>query len=111
MPTLSDEAMNEVAHFFQVLAEPQRLKILQHLRSQPMRVSELAQVCGSSVPNVSRHLAQLAQQGLVHRRALGVSAYYQVADPSIYALCDLVCGKLGRRHQLQAERARQFNPD
>ncbi len=111
MPTLTDEALHEVADFFQVLAEPQRLKILQHLRAQPMRVSELAQACGSSVPNVSRHLSQLAQHGLVQRRALGVSAFYQVADPSVYELCDLVCGQLGRQHRLQADRARFFSTD
>lgn len=109
MPTLSDQAMQEVADFFQVLAEPNRLKILQLLRQQPMKVGELAQVCGSSVPNVSRHLSQLAQHGLVQRRAQGVSAIYRVVDPSVYELCDLVCGNLGRRHRQLSQRAKDFN--
>ena len=108
MKTLSEDAMKEVAQFFQVLAEPNRLKILQLLRDQPMKVGDLAQLCGSSVANVSRHLTQLAQQGLVSRQAQGVSAFYQVADPSVYQLCDLVCGSLGRQHQMQADRVHLF---
>lgn len=111
MSTLSEQAMQEVAHFFQVLAEPHRLKILQLLREQPRKVGELAQACGSSLPNVSRHLSQLAQHGLVQRRTQGVSAIYQVVDPSVYELCDLVCGHLSRRHRQQAEQARHFNFD
>jgi DNA-binding transcriptional ArsR family regulator len=101
MKTLTDEAMREVAQFFQVLAEPNRLKILQLLRDQPMKVGELAELCGSSVPNVSRHLSHMAQQGLVKRQAQGVSALYQVADPAVYELCELVCGSIGRRHAAQ----------
>lgn len=104
MKTLSEDAMKEVAQFFQVLAEPNRLKILQLLREHPMKVGDLAQQCGSSVANVSRHLTQLAQQGLVSRQARGVSAFYQVADPSVYELCDIVCGSLGRHYKSQAFR-------
>ncbi len=108
MKTLSDSAMQEVADFFQVLAEPKRLKILQLLRDQAMSVGELARACGGSTPNVSRHLTQLAAHGLVTRTAQGVSAIYEVADPSVFALCDLVCGSLGRKHRSSARRAHQF---
>lgn len=108
MKFLTDDAMKEVAQFFQVLAEPNRLKILQALREQPMKVGELAQQCACSVPNVSRHLTQLAQHGLVSRQAQGVSVVYEVADPAVFELCDLVCGTLGRQHQAQAGRAQLF---
>jgi hypothetical protein len=43
----------------------------------------------------------MAQQGLVKRQAQGVSALYQVADPAVYELCELVCGSIGRRHAAQ----------
>lgn len=111
MKTLSEDAMKEVAQFFQVLAEPNRLKILQLLRDRPMKVGDLAQRCGSSMANVSRHLTQLAQQGLVSRQAQGVSAFYQVADPAVYELCDLVCGSLGKRYAERADSAMWFNPE
>ncbi len=102
MKTLTEDAMKEVAQFFQVLAEPNRLKILQLLRDRPMKVSDLALQCGSSVANVSRHLTQLAQKGLVSREAKGVNAFYQVADRSVYELCDLVCGTLESKYKSQA---------
>jgi hypothetical protein len=37
------------------------------------------------------------QQGLVARESRGTSVYYRIADPSVYQLCDLVCGSLARR--------------
>ena len=91
------EAMVEIAAYFQVLAEPTRLQILNLLRSGERNVSELAQLCGFTAANISRHLAVLMQQGLVAREGRGTSVYYRIADESVYALCDLVCGNIARR--------------
>jgi hypothetical protein len=38
----------------------------------------------------------LSKHGLVARDSRGTSAYYRIADPSVYQLCDLVCGSIGR---------------
>jgi DNA-binding transcriptional ArsR family regulator len=54
-----------------------------------------------SAANVSRHLSVLQQHGLVERERRGTSAVYRIAEPSVYELCDLVCGSIGR----QTERA------
>jgi hypothetical protein len=35
-------------------------------------------------------------RGFVTRRKEGVSAYYGLADPDVFALCDLVCGRIER---------------
>ena len=35
--------------------------------------------------------------GLVAREGRGTSVYYRIADESIYALCDLVCGNIARQ--------------
>ncbi len=95
---LPDSALVQVAGFFQLLAEPSRLRVLNQLREQPRCVGELARACGSSAANISRHLAQLQRHGLVDREGRGTSVYYRIADPSVYALCDLVCGQLVRHH-------------
>lgn len=95
---LPDSALAQVAGFFQLLAEPSRLRVLNQLREQPRCVGELARACGSSAANISRHLAQLQRHGLVDREGRGTSVYYRIADPSVYALCDLVCGQLARHH-------------
>jgi DNA-binding transcriptional ArsR family regulator len=106
MKDLPVEALEQVALYFQALAEPSRLKILNLLRERESNVGEIAQACGSSVANVSRHLALLSQRGMVARETRGNSVYYRIADPSIYELCDLVCGNIARQFEkVDAERA------
>lgn len=103
MQGLPDEALAQVAAYFQALSEPTRLRILNMLRQRERSVGELAQLCGFSSANVSRHLSLLTQHGLVQRESRGNSAYYSIADPSVYALCDLVCGSLARQFERQVQ--------
>ena len=111
MEGLPDEALAQVAAYFRALSEPTRLQILNLLRQQERSVGELAQLCGHSSANVSRHLALLTQHGMVARESRGNSAIYTIADESIYALCDLVCGSIGRRFERTArERAAFVTP-
>ena len=99
MQELPEGALVEVAAYFQVLAEPTRLQILNILRSGERNVGELAQLCGFTAANISRHLALMTQQGLVERESRGTSVYYSIADESVYALCDLVCGSIARQYE------------
>jgi len=106
MENLPDEALTQVAAYFQALSEPTRLQILNLLRQGERSVGELAQACGYSSANISRHLSLLTQHGLVTRESRGTSAIYSMADPSVYALCDLVCGNIARQlDKLAAGRA------
>jgi len=106
MEGLPDEALAQVAAFFQALSEPTRLQILNILRQGERSVGDLAQLCGYSSANISRHLSLLTQHGLVQRESRGNSAIYSIADPSVYALCDLVCGSIARKFdRLAAARA------
>jgi DNA-binding transcriptional ArsR family regulator len=102
MKDLPEQALHEIAGYFQALSDPTRLKILNLLRDRPHNVGELAHLTGYSAANVSRHLAQMAQHGIVARESRGTSAFYRIADDSIYALCDLVCGNISRRHEQAA---------
>ncbi|AGU53060.1 transcriptional regulator, ArsR family [Variovorax paradoxus B4] len=108
MEGLSDDALVQVAAYFQALAEPTRLQILNFLRQQERNVGELAQLCGYSSANISRHLALLTQHGLVSRQARGNSAYYRIADPAVYELCDLVCGNIARQLERTAPKRAAF---
>lgn len=97
MEGLPDEALARVAAYFQALSEPTRLQLLNLLRPGQRSVGELAQLCGCSAANISRHLSLLTRHGLVVRQSRGNSAYYSIADASVYALCDLVCGSIARQ--------------
>ena len=106
MQGLPVEALDHVAAYFQALSEPTRLRILSLLREGECNVGELAQLCDYTSANISRHLAILSKHGLVARDNRGTSVYYRIADESVYALCDLVCGSIARQFEHTA-RARQ----
>jgi len=110
MENLSPEALTQVAAYFQALSEPTRLQILNLLRREQKSVGELAAATGYSAANVSRHLALLAQHGLLARESRGTSVYYRIADPAIYELCNLVCDNLARRFENTAAHRAAFSP-
>jgi DNA-binding transcriptional ArsR family regulator len=98
MKNLDAAALAHVADYFRALSEPLRLRILNSLRDRAHNVGELTSLLHSSQANVSKHLATLTRLGFVERTARGTSAYYRIADPRIYQLCDLVCGQMARRY-------------
>lgn len=106
MKSLPPEALVQVASYFQALSEPTRLQILNLLRQGERNVGELAQACGYTSANISRHLSMLTKHGLVAKEGRGTAVYYRIADQSVYALCDLVCGNLARQFE-DAARQRQ----
>lgn len=108
MQGLPPEALEQVAAYFQALSEPTRLQILNFLRDGERNVGELAQLTGYTSANISRHLSFLTQHGLVGREARGTAVYYRIADPSVYSLCDLVCGSIARQHDQSARDSRLF---
>ena len=96
---LSAGQLAGVSRLFGVLSEPSRLAILQALHDGPLAVSQLMDRCSMKQANVSKHLAVLHDHRLVKRQRDGISVRYQIADPIVFALCDLVCGKMKRDAQ------------
>ena len=99
---LPPAALDHVAQYFRTLSEPTRLRILNVLGTGELSVGEIAQQVESSDANVSRHLAQMARQGLVAREHHGTSVHYRIADPAVHQLCELVCGSIARRFDAAA---------
>ena len=94
---LSREALELVAQRFRALGEATRLELLQALFQGERTVQDLVAATGATQANVSKHLGLLADQGLVARRREGLFVHYRIADDSVLALCELVCGSLARR--------------
>ncbi|MCG8364988.1 MAG: metalloregulator ArsR/SmtB family transcription factor [Pseudanabaenales cyanobacterium] len=90
-----------MADFFKVLSEVSRLQIVCSLKSGSKNVTEIIEVTGLGQANVSKHLKVLSQAGVVSRRQEGVSVYYQIANPFIFELCELVCDALSIQIELQ----------
>jgi len=100
---LSDAALELVARRFAVLAEPMRLRLVQALFAGELNVNALVEVTGGTQANISRHLQTLTQANVLSRRKEGLQVFYAIADPSIYKLCELVCGSLEKQFTRHAE--------
>jgi ArsR family transcriptional regulator len=100
---LSPEALDLLARRFAVLAEPMRLRLLQALFAGEKNVNSLVDLTGGTQANISRHLQTLTEARLLRRRKAGLQVFYSIADPTIFKLCELVCGSLEREHTAMAE--------
>jgi len=96
---LPEPLIDLVAQRFRVLGEPMRIKLLDRLREGDATVGELQDALRASQQNVSKHLGVLHSAGMVTRTKDGNHIRYSISDPSVFELCDLVCG--GVRRQLQ----------
>ena len=96
---LPEPLIELVAQRFRVLGEPMRIKLLDRLREGDATVAELQEALGASQQNVSKHLGILHAAGMVARTKDGNHSRYSISDPSVFELCDQVCG--GVRRQLQ----------
>jgi ArsR family transcriptional regulator len=91
---IPDEYIDRVAGRFQILGEPVRLELLNRLSAEgEMTVSDLVEATDFQQANVSKHLRRMADEGIVSRRKDGVYVYYDIDDPTLAALCLLVCGR------------------
>ena len=94
---LPPAALEHVARYFRTLSEPTRLRILNVLGTGEMSVGDIAVQVDSSIANVSRHLTQMAERGLIAREQQGNSVLYKICDPTVDELCELVCNSIARR--------------
>ena len=108
MSKLSPAAMGMVAEFFKVLSESSRLQILCALKTGTKNVTEIIELTGLGQANVSKHLKILAQSGIVSRQPKGISVYYEIANPFIFELCELVCNSLAIQIEQQAQPLQEF---
>jgi len=100
--TLNAGALELVARKFAVLAEPMRLRLIQALFDGGKNVTELVAATGGTQANISRHLQTLTAAHIVSRRKEGLQVFYQISDPTIPKLCDLVCGSIEKSLSKQA---------
>ncbi|MDE3024014.1 MAG: winged helix-turn-helix transcriptional regulator [Acidobacteriota bacterium] len=94
---LPDDLVELIARRFRAIAEPMRIRLLDHLRDGEATVGELSEAIDASQQNVSKHLAVLADAGVLGRRKDGNHVYYRIVDEGVLSLCEGVCGSLRRQ--------------
>ena len=98
------ELIEQAAERFRLLSDPTRLRLLNELDDvEELAVGELAERAGVGLSNTSKHLHQLEREGIVAKRRSGTTILYRIADPTLAALCDLVCSGLRQRFAALAQ--------
>ena len=108
MTALNDHSLEYVAKYFKALAEPMRLKVLNALRDGEKNVGQLTEISGCTQANITKHLSLMSQYDLVKLESRGNCVFYSIADPSIYVLCELVCGQIAKRMIAEDEIKKMF---
>lgn len=86
----TEAVYQQVAHYFGLLADPTRLRILSCLCGEERPVREVVERVGLTQANISRHLNILFRAGVVDRRREGNSVFYRVIDPNFVDICRTV---------------------
>ncbi len=87
------------AEVFGALANPVRHEIFHRIAEQHRTVSELADLCGVTRPNVSQHLAVLRRHGLAQRLRAAGRTEWAASDPRLAGACALVDQVMSERLQ------------
>ena len=91
---LPDDLVELIARRFRVIGKPMRIRLLDRLRDGEATVGELSEALSASQQNISKHLAVLADVGILGRRKEGNHVFYRVVDEGVFALCEAVCGSV-----------------
>jgi len=78
------------ADFFQALAHPTRIAILENLRDGELSAGALIERLGVEQANASQHLTVLRTKHIVINRKAGNQVFYSVRDPLILEVLDVM---------------------
>ena len=87
---MDDEIFRLHAEVCKIMAHPRRLQIINELRDGEVTLAGLAEALRAAKANVSQHLSQMRQRGIVERRREGAEVFYRLANPKIVKACDLM---------------------
>lgn len=77
---------DELADQLKVLSNPNRLRILTHLRERDLCVHDLSALLDLSQSAVSHQLKELRNQGILDRRKEGRVVYYSLSEDGLDAV-------------------------
>src|SRR6266403_290354 len=78
------------AEFFQALAHPTRIAIIEQLRDGPLSAGQLIERLGVEQANASQHLAILRSKQIVASRKEGNQVFYSLRDPVLVEVLDIL---------------------
>jgi len=88
---MSQRSIFEIqADLCRCMSSATRIEIVHVLRDGPQRVSEIARITGHPQATISRHLGVLRNGGVVIAQRHARDVVYQIANPKIVSICDLM---------------------
>ena len=88
---MSDQSIFDIqAELCRAMGNPLRMKIMHLLRTRPMNVNEIAAATNMHQATISRNLATLRNAGIVVVHRDKTSSIYQVTNPKIMEVCDMM---------------------
>lgn len=78
------------AELCRAMGNPLRMEILHLLREKPMNVNEISSAMQQPQGTVSRNLSILRNAGIIIPRRIGNNMLYQVTNPKMMVVCDLM---------------------
>ena len=78
------------ADFFQALAHPTRIAIVEQLRDGELSAGALIERLALEQANASQHLSVLRTKNIVVNRKIGNQVFYSVRDPLIIEVLDVM---------------------
>jgi DNA-binding transcriptional ArsR family regulator len=78
------------ADFFQALAHPTRIAIVEQLRDGELSAGALIERLGIEQSNASQHLAILRAKNILINRKTGNQVFYAVRDPLVTEVLDIM---------------------
>jgi ArsR family transcriptional regulator len=87
---MSPKVFELQAALCQAMSYPARLELVHVLRNGAKRVDDLAKATGANLASVSRHLSILRNCGVVTARRAGQEVLYDLANPKVALICDLM---------------------
>jgi len=74
--------MASILKSLRLASDPNRLRLLLLLEQEELSVAELQEILGKGQSQISTHLAQLKQAGMVDDRRTGKNAFYRLSAPA-----------------------------
>jgi DNA-binding transcriptional ArsR family regulator/YHS domain-containing protein len=102
------QVFNLHAELLKAMAHPKRLEIIHLLRGQTLSVGEIQGMLDLPQANLSQHLHQLREAGVVASKREGKHIFYQLAHPHFIQASDLLREVLIERYE-GSELAEELN--
>jgi DNA-binding transcriptional ArsR family regulator len=100
--SLSDEVIESVASWLNVIAEPSRIRLIESLNRGGATAQGLAAQLRMTRSNVCRHLAVLHQAGIVKRRPVKNRVEYELIDWSGWWMIEQVGAAIAAAPELHS---------